>query len=71
MSVLKVIEIMGNSTISFENAIENVIEHASWTVKHIKSVYIQDMQVAVEENRIVQYRVNTKVSFEIESPESF
>ena len=67
MSVIKVIELMGNSTESFEKAVENVIEHASMTVKNIKSVYIQDMQVAVDNNKISQYRVNTKVSFEISS----
>lgn len=70
MSVLKVIEIMGNSSESFENAVQNVIEEASWTVKNIKSVYIKDMHVSVDANKITQYRVTTKVSFGIEPPES-
>jgi flavin-binding protein dodecin len=65
MSVLKVIEIMGNSTVSFEDAVQNVINEASKTVKNIKSVYIQEMQVTVNNNKIAQYRVNTKVSFGI------
>ncbi|MGB5274051.1 MAG: dodecin family protein [Flavobacteriaceae bacterium] len=65
MSVLKVIEIMGNSTVSFEDAVQNVINEASKTVKNIKSVYIKDMQVTVNNNKIAQYRVNTKVSFGI------
>ncbi len=65
MSVLKVIEIMGNSTVSFEDAVKNVINEASKTVKNIKSVYVQDMQVTVNNNKIAQYRVNTKVSFGI------
>jgi flavin-binding protein dodecin len=65
MSVLKVIEIMGNSTVSFEDAVQNVINEASNTLKNIKSVYIQDMQVTVNNNKIAQYRVNTKVSFGI------
>ena len=65
MSVLKVIEIMGNSTVSFENAVENVIKEASKTIKDIKSVYIKDMQVTVTDNQIAQYRVNTKVTFGI------
>ncbi len=63
MSVLKVIEILGNSTVSFEDAVKNVVDEASKTVKDIKSVYIQEMQVVVENNAIVQYRVNTKVCF--------
>ena len=65
MSVLKVIEILGNSTVSFEDAVQNVINEVSKSVKNIKSVYIQDMQVCVGNNKIKEYRVNTKVSFGI------
>ena len=65
MSVLKVIEVLGNSTVSFEDAVNNVIKEASKTVKNIKSVYIKDMQVTVNNNEIKEYRVNTKVSFAI------
>ena len=63
MSVLKVVEILGNSTVSFEDAVQNVVAEASKTIKDIKSVYVQDMQVTVENNAIAEYRVNTKVTF--------
>lgn len=65
MSVLKVIEVLGNSTVSFEDAVQNVIDEASKTVKNIKSVYIQEMQTTVKDNKIAEYRVNTKVTFGI------
>ncbi|NNL15938.1 MAG: dodecin domain-containing protein [Flavobacteriaceae bacterium] len=65
MSVLKVIEVLGNSTVSFEDAVSNVIKEASKSVKNIKSVYVQDMQVTVNNNQIQEYRVNTKVTFGI------
>jgi flavin-binding protein dodecin len=65
MSVLKVIEVLGNSKVSFEDAVSNVIKEASKTVKNIKSVYIQDSQVTVENNKINEYRVTTKVCFGI------
>jgi len=65
MSVLKVVEILGNSTKNFEDAIQNVINEASKTIKGIKSVYVKDMQVTVNENKISQYRVTTKVTFDI------
>lgn len=65
MSVLKVIELLGNSTISFEDAVQNVVNEASKTVKNIKSVYIKDMHVTVNSNKIAQYRVTTKVTFGI------
>ncbi|MDO9275968.1 MAG: dodecin family protein [Lutibacter sp.] len=65
MSVLKVIELLGNSTISFEDAVQNVVNEASKTVKNIKSVYIKDMQVTVNSNKISQYRVTAKLTFGI------
>lgn len=65
MSVLKVIEVLGNSEVSFEDAVSNVVKEASKSVKNIKSVYVKDMQVTVENNEIKEYRVNTKVSFGI------
>ena len=65
MAVIKVIEVLGNSTVSFEDAVQNVINDASKTVKNIKSVYVQDTQVTVNNNKITEYRVNTKVSFGI------
>ena len=65
MKVLKVIEILGNSTLSFEDAVQNVINEASKSVKNIKSVYVKDMQVTVKENKILEYRINSKVTFGI------
>ena len=65
MAVLKVIEVLGNSTVSFEDAVNNVIQEASKTVRNIKSVYVQEMQVTVNNNQIEEYRVNTKVTFGI------
>ncbi len=65
MSVLKVIEILGNSDESFEDAIQNIVKEVSKTVDEVKSVYVQDMQVTIKDNKIDQYRVNAKVTFGI------
>ena len=65
MSVLKVIELMGNSTISFEDAVQNVVNEASKTVKNIKSVYIEHFHVTINGNKISQYRVTAKLTFGI------
>lgn len=67
MSVLKVVEILGNSKVSWEDAVQQVVNEASKTIQNIKSVYIQDMQAMVENNKIVEYRVNAKVTFAIMS----
>lgn len=65
MEVLKVVELLGNSDKSFEGAVNNILTEASKTLKNIKSVYIKDMQVTVEDNQIKEYRVNAKVTFGI------
>jgi dodecin len=66
MSVLKVIEVLANSNKGWEDAAKNAVAHASKTVKHIKSVYIKEQSATVTNGEISQYRVNAKISFEIE-----
>jgi flavin-binding protein dodecin len=65
MAVLKVIELLASSNKSWEDATKNAVEMAGKTVKGIKSVYVQDFSSVVEGDKIVEFRVNVKVSFEI------
>jgi flavin-binding protein dodecin len=65
MSVLKAVEILGNSKVSWEDAVDQVIKETSKTIKNIKSVYIQDMQAVVKDNKVSEYRINAKVTFGI------
>jgi dodecin len=65
MAVLKVIELMASSDKSWEDATKNAVEMAAKTVKGIKSVYVQDFSSVVKGDKIVEFRVNVKVSFEI------
>jgi flavin-binding protein dodecin len=66
MGVLKVIEILANSNKGWEDAARNAVAHASKTVKNIRSVYIQEQSATVTNGEISSYRVNAKVTFEIE-----
>jgi len=66
MSVIKVIEIIAESSKSWEDAAAEALKEAGKTVRNIKSIYIQDMQAIVEKDKIVSYRVNTKLSFLVE-----
>jgi flavin-binding protein dodecin len=65
MAVLKVIEIMASSAKSWEDAVDNAVKTAAKTVKGIRSVYVQDMSAMVNKNKIVEYRVNVKITFEV------
>lgn len=66
MAVLKVLEIMANSSESWEDATKNAIKEASKTVKNIKSAYVREQSVVVNDNSVSEYRVTLKVSFEIQ-----
>ena len=63
MSVVKIIELLAESPESWEAATQVAITEASKTIKHIKSVYVQDMKAFVEDGKIVRFRVNAKISF--------
>jgi flavin-binding protein dodecin len=66
MAVLKVIEIMSDSSKSWEDAAAKGIAKASKTLKGIKSAYIQDQSVTVgNSGKITSYRVSMKISFEV------
>jgi len=66
MGVLKVIEILANSNKSWEDAAKNAVAHAAKSLKHIRSVYIAEQSATVSNGEISQYRVNVKITFEIE-----
>ena len=66
MSMLKVIEVLAESDKSFEEATQNAVTKAGESVRNIKSIYIKDMNASVENNKIVSYRVNAKISFLLE-----
>lgn len=65
MSVVKVIEIIASSDKSFDDAVNNALQEASKSVNNIKSIYVKEMNANVENNQIVSYAVNAKVSFTI------
>ncbi|APG59571.1 dodecin family protein [Christiangramia salexigens] len=63
MGVIKVIEVIASSNKSFDEATRNAVKEAAKSVKNIKSVYIKEMKAKVENNDIVSYAVNAKISF--------
>ncbi len=67
MSVVKVIEVLAQSEKGFEDALQVALREASRSVRNIKSIYVKEMQAIVDGDRIAEYRVNTKISFAIES----
>lgn len=62
----KVIELIGNSKTSFEDAVQNALEDASQTIRHISGAEVIRSSVKCEEGRILEYRVDLRVAFGIE-----
>ena len=65
MAILKVIEILSNSKESWEDATARGVEKAGKSLKGIKSAFVQNMNVTVEDGKVAEYRVNLKVTFEV------
>lgn len=65
MSVLKVLEIMANSNKSWEDAARKAVAHAGKSVKNIRSVYVREQSAVVKDNEITEFRVNLKITFEV------
>ncbi len=64
--MVKVIEVIATSEKGFTEATQNALKEASKSVKNIKSIYIKEMNANVENNEIVSYAVNAKISFQLE-----
>ena len=63
MSIIKVIEILSDSNVSWEDAAQQAVAKAGKTLHNIKSIYIKEHSAVVENGKIKSYRINAKVSF--------
>lgn len=67
MPMLKVIEVLAESTKSWEDAAQVAVTTAARTVRHVRSINIDNLQATVDdEGRINNYRINAKITFELE-----
>jgi flavin-binding protein dodecin len=61
-SVYKVIEIIGTSTTSWEDAAKKAIEAASKSLKEIRVAEVKELDINVEEGKMI-FRVKLRLSF--------
>ena len=66
MSVAKVTEISSTSATSFDDAIEKGIARASQSLRNVKSAWIKEQYVRIENGRPSEYQVNMMVTFVLE-----
>lgn len=65
MAIMKVIEILAESSESWEDATKKAITKASDSVDNIKSAFVQSHSVTVKDGEVDKFRVNLKVTFEV------
>ena len=65
MAIMKSIEIMSESSKSFEDAVQLAVTRTSKTVDNIRSAYVRDQSTTIKDNKIDMYRVSLKITFEV------
>jgi len=58
-----VTEISSTSTVSFEDAIKSGLSRANQTLRNVKSAWIKEQQVRLDDGSITEYQVNMLVTF--------
>ena len=65
-SVYKVIEVIGTSDVSWEDAAKNAVDTASKSLKNLRIAEVNKLDLKIENGKIVGYRARVNVSFKYE-----
>ena len=65
-SVVKIIELIGSSPRSWEDAAQNAVKAAAKSLKRIKALDLVSCNAKIEKNAIVEYRAVVKIAFVVE-----
>jgi flavin-binding protein dodecin len=66
MSVAKVTELSSTSTKSFEDAINSGLARAHKTIRNVRSAWIKEQQVRLDNGKIIEFQVNMMITFVLE-----
>jgi dodecin len=69
-TIARVTELSATSEQSFEDAINRGIKRATSTLRNVESAWIKDMNVMIENGRIMAYKVNMAITFVLDDDES-
>ena len=67
MAVARVTEISSTSTESFEDAIRQGLNRANETLRNVRSAWIKEQQVRIQNGSISEYQVNMLVTFVLDN----
>ena len=66
-SIYKIIELVGTSSVSWEEAAKNAVETAAKTLKDLRIAEVTKLDMKVENRKVPVYRARVKLSFKYES----
>ena len=64
--VYKVIELVGSSPTSWEDAARRAVEVAGKSLKNLRVAEVKDLDMKIEDGKVVAYRAKVAVSFKYE-----
>lgn len=64
---VKIVELIGTSPKSFEDAISQAIKRSSKTIRNITGVDVVGQTAVVENGKVTEFRVNMKIAFAVEN----
>ena len=63
MSIARITEISSTSTKSFEDAIQSAVARATTTLRNVRSAWVKEQQIKIDNGSIVEYQVNLMITF--------
>jgi flavin-binding protein dodecin len=66
-SVYKIIELVGSSPVSWEDAAKNAVERASKTLRDLRIAEVTTLDMIIDNGKVAAYRTRVKLSFKYES----
>lgn len=67
MSVYKVIDLIGTSTKSWEDAATKAVETASKSLRDLRIAEVTELDMQIQEGKVVAYRAKVRVSFKYQA----
>jgi len=62
----KIIELVGTSDVSWEEAAKNAVETASKSLRDLRIAEVKELDMRIEDGKVVAYRTRLNISFKYE-----
>ena len=66
-SVYRITELIGTSSVSWEDAAKNAVETAGKTLRDLRIAEVADLDMVIENGKVVSYRAKVKLSFKYDA----